>query len=49
MNWGKSIILAFVVFTSFVGVLAYKMATAKVDLVRPNYYQTELDYQKSMP
>ena len=48
MNWGKSIILAFVVFTSFVGVLAYKMATAKVDLVRPNYYQTELDYQKQI-
>lgn len=46
MNWGKLIVLGFVFFMSFVGIMAYKMATAKVDLVRPNYYQTELDYQK---
>lgn len=46
MNWGKSIVLGFVIFMSFVGIMAYKMATAKVDLVRTNYYQTELDYQK---
>lgn len=48
MNWGKSIVLAFVVFAGFVGFMAYKMATAKVDLVRSNYYQSELDYEKQI-
>lgn len=46
MNWGKSIVLSFILFMSFTGYLAYKMATSKVDLVRSNYYQTELEYQK---
>jgi nitrogen fixation protein FixH len=45
MNWGKSIILCFVLFATFVGFMAYKMATAKVDLVRKDYYQKEIDYQ----
>ncbi len=48
MNWGKSIIVVFILFNGFVGYLAYKMATSKVDLVRPNYYQTELEYQKQI-
>jgi nitrogen fixation protein FixH len=48
MNWGKSILLAFILFISFVGYLAYKMATSKVDLVRSNYYQNELEYQKQI-
>jgi hypothetical protein len=46
MNWGKSIVLGFVMFISFIGILAYKMIIAKVDLVKPDYYQSELDYQK---
>jgi hypothetical protein len=45
MNWGKSIVLCFVLFATFVGIMAYKMATAKVDLVQKDYYQKEIDYQ----
>ena len=48
MNWGKSIVLAFVLFAGFVGFMAYNMATAKVDLVQANYYQTEIDYEKQI-
>jgi nitrogen fixation protein FixH len=46
MNWGKSIVLCFILFATFVGTMAYKMATAKMDLVQKNYYQSELDFQK---
>jgi nitrogen fixation protein FixH len=45
MNWGKSIVLCFVLFATFVGTMAYKMATSKVDLVQKDYYQKEIDYQ----
>ncbi|MES2519944.1 MAG: FixH family protein [Bacteroidota bacterium] len=48
MNWGKSIVLSFVVFASFIGTMAYKMATAKVDLVRTNYYQKEIEFQQQI-
>jgi nitrogen fixation protein FixH len=48
MNWGKSIVICFVLFATFVGTMAYKMATAKVDLVRKDYYQKEIDYQKQI-
>jgi nitrogen fixation protein FixH len=46
MNWEKSIVLCFVLFATFVGIMAYKMATAKVDLVQKNYYQKEIEFQK---
>jgi len=45
MNWGKSIVLCFVLFATFVGIMSYKMASAKIDLVQKDYYQKELDYQ----
>lgn len=48
MNWGKSIILAFVAFGSFIGFLVYRMASTKVDLVRKDYYQTEMAYQQQI-
>ena len=48
MNWGKSIILSFVVFASFIGTMVYKMATTKVDLVNKDYYQKELNYQEQI-
>jgi nitrogen fixation protein FixH len=48
MNWGKSIVLSFVLFASFVGTMAYKMMTAKVDLVKQNYYQKEIDFQQQI-
>ncbi|MFN4146376.1 MAG: FixH family protein [Runella sp.] len=39
MPWSKAIILSFVLFVSFIAALAYKMITAKVDLVSDDYYQ----------
>jgi hypothetical protein len=48
MNWGKSIVLCFVVFASFIGTMVYKMATAKVDLVNKDYYQKEINYQEQI-
>jgi FixH len=48
MNWGKSIVLCFILFASFIGIMAYRMATAKVDLVQADYYQKEIDYQQQI-
>ncbi|MFT4031001.1 MAG: FixH family protein [Siphonobacter sp.] len=48
MNWGKAIIIAFIAFGGFIGSLVYRMATTKVDLVRTDYYQTEMKYQQQI-
>ncbi|GAB3269635.1 FixH family protein [Larkinella harenae] len=45
MNWGKSIVLVFVVFAGFIGSLVFLMTRQRVDLVRDDYYQTEMAYQ----
>ncbi len=45
MNWGKSIVLAFVVFAIFIGVLVTVCLKQEVNLVSKNYYQEELEYQ----
>lgn len=46
MNWGKSIILVFVVFAGFIGSMVYRMNRQQVDLVSDNYYQDEITYQQ---
>jgi hypothetical protein len=46
MNWGKSIVLVFILFAGFVSTLAYRMITAKVDLVSDDYYQRGVSYDK---
>ncbi|AUD04266.1 FixH family protein [Spirosoma pollinicola] len=48
MNWGKSIVLTFVVFAGFIGTMVYKMTRQSVDLVRDDYYQTEMTYQQQI-
>lgn len=45
MNWGKSIILAFVLFATFIAVLVTVCMRQDVSLVTKNYYQEELKYQ----
>lgn len=45
MNWGKSIVLVFVVFAGFIGSMVFLMTRQRVDLVRDDYYQTEMAYQ----
>lgn len=44
-NWGKAIILAFVLFISFIVYIVYGSMTTKVDLVAKDYYSKELKYQ----
>ncbi|GAB4049996.1 FixH family protein [Spirosoma litoris] len=46
MNWGKSIILVFVLFGGFIGTMVYRMTRERIDLVNDNYYQNEIEYQQ---
>lgn len=48
MNWGKGIILVFVVFVIGIGVLVYRSMTKNIDLVTGNYYEKELKYQEQI-
>lgn len=45
MNWGKSIILAFILFAAFIGALVTICMRQDVNLVTIEYYKEELDYQ----
>ena len=45
MNWGKSIILAFILFATFIAVLVTVCMRQDVSLVTKDYYQEELKYQ----
>ncbi|WP_020604281.1 FixH family protein [Spirosoma spitsbergense] len=45
MNWGKSIVLVFIVFAGFIGTMVYWMTRERIDLVRDDYYQDEIAYQ----
>ena len=48
MNWGKSIVLAFVLFAAFIGVLVTVCVRQEISLVSKTYYQEELDFQAQM-
>ena len=45
MNWGKSIILAFILFAAFIGALVTVCMRQDISLVTREYYKEELDYQ----
>ena len=45
LNWGYSIIIVFVLFAGFIGTMVYFMTVEKIDLVREDYYQKELEFQ----
>ncbi len=45
MNFGKWIVVSFVLFALFIGVLVTVCVREDVSLVSRNYYQDELDYQ----
>jgi hypothetical protein len=48
MNWGKSIIVVFVLFALFIGTLVTVCVRQDVSLVAPDYYKQELAYQEQM-
>ncbi len=48
MNFGKGILLAFILFASFMAGLVYVCVKQDVNLVTKNYYQEELRHQGKM-
>lgn len=45
MNWGKSIVLAFVLFAGLIITMVVMSMQYDVNLVAPDYYEEELAYQ----
>ena len=48
MNWGKSIVLAFVLFAAFIATLVTVCFRQDVNLVTKDYYREELAYQEQI-
>jgi hypothetical protein len=48
MNWGKSIILAFVLFAGFIASLVVVCLRQDISLVSKDYYKEELLYQEQI-
>lgn len=48
MNWGKWIVVSFVLFAIFIGVLVTVCVRQDISLVANDYYKQELDYQKQI-
>jgi hypothetical protein len=45
MNWGKSIIVVYVIFVVGMVYLVYRSSQQTIDLVDKNYYQKEIQFQ----
>lgn len=45
MNWGKGIIVSFVMFAAFIGALLFACLREDVSLVSADYYKMELEYE----
>ncbi len=48
MNWGKKILLVYIVFVAGILFLVYKSSVQNQDLVTPDYYEQELKYQEKI-
>ncbi len=48
MNFGKAIVLSFVLFALFIGTLVYFCVREDVSLVSEEYYKDELAYQEKL-
>lgn len=48
MNWGYKILLVYVVFISGIVFMVVKSSMQKFDLVTPDYYEQELQYQTTI-
>lgn len=46
MNWGKGIVIGMALFMGFIITLVTIMMRQDIDLVREDYYQQELEYNK---
>ena len=48
MNWGKSIVLSFILFAAFIGTLVIVCVRQDISLVSKDYYKEELQYDKQL-
>jgi hypothetical protein len=48
MNWGKSIIAAFILFGAFIATLVTICVRQDINLVTKDYYREELEYQRQI-
>jgi hypothetical protein len=48
MNWGKWIVVSFILFAAFIGVLVTICVRQDVSLVATDYYKQELDFQQQI-
>jgi hypothetical protein len=48
MNWGKWIVVAFVLFAVFIGIIVAISMRQDINLVSKSYYQDELVYQEKL-
>jgi hypothetical protein len=48
MNWGKWIVVSFVLFAAFIGIIVAISMRQEVNLVSATYYQDELNYQEKL-
>jgi hypothetical protein len=48
MNWGKSIVVAFILFASFIGTMITIMMKQDIGLVTKNYYAEDLAFQNQL-
>ncbi len=46
MSWGKGIVVAFIFFTAFIGVLVVVCLRQDVSLVSSTYYEDDLNFQQ---
>jgi hypothetical protein len=46
MNWGKKIIVVYIVFVTGIMLMVYKASRQNIDLVTTDYYEQELKYQQ---
>jgi hypothetical protein len=48
MNWGKKILIVYIVFVLGIVFMVYKASTQNTDLVTTDYYAKELKYQQKI-
>lgn len=48
MNWGKWIIVSFIMFAGFIGTLVMVCVRQDISLVSKDYYKEELEYEQQM-
>jgi hypothetical protein len=48
MNWGKSIVLSFILFAAFIGTLVTVCLRQDISLVSKDYYKEELLYENQL-